>query len=531
MRGALAPILCPLGYKQYADSLNTTFENTCEPCRPGYFGNDPNRQSCQPCRPGVVCKGKATTDVPMNNNTAFGFNVTNSYPCPEGFYCPRNSSFPIPCPPGTFRAQPGGGSLEECIPCPIDHFNHLVGKTSCLDCGSEASQPQPGQASCVCLGQGQMFLPSDRSCKCAPGLVLNNANSRDCSQRVFSNCAEGMVRFQDGECLFQDQLIAKCRDEICGEEEFRDIDFQTATCLCQTEDLDSICDKACRNKQKDQIKIPCKEPIDGDTNTNDKIEVNNNGEKLIIDASSLNIINGEESLIATTCQGSGRDESTSMYFLDVTTSGFVGTYGEQADQIIDLLGKNKKNNETTESTNSRRRRRRSAEEENTFSVVLHERHTRSLNGLENETSTFSTATTAVPPPPPPQPTFTGINNPFICIDYGTVLMFYVSENEFPQYERDNLLNRNLTKRVFDDGGFRRLIELKLQVSLASNNGSKPPWLKTAPTTIYFGKFLLLLCRFLVKETQQAINHEFRIHGTYIQNDTAATNHPRKIAMF
>ena len=39
-----------------------------------------------------------------------------------------------------------------------------------------------------------------------------------------------------------------------------------------------------------------------------------------------------------------------------------------------------------------------------------------------------------------------------------------SENEFPQYDRDNLLNKNMTEKVFDDGGFQRLMELKLQAN-------------------------------------------------------------------
>ena len=89
--GAILPEKCPLGYKQYDGSPQSTFEDTCEPCRPGYYGDDVDRAYCLPCRAGVVCHLAATSDTPLTNSSHyFGPNTTRSYQCPLGNYCPVN---------------------------------------------------------------------------------------------------------------------------------------------------------------------------------------------------------------------------------------------------------------------------------------------------------------------------------------------------------------------------------------------------------------------------------------------------------
>ena len=85
LRGAIEPIKCPLGHKMYDGSPQGFFNDTCEPCRAGYYGNHVDRLECLPCRAGVVCQETATTDQPLTNDSvSFGVNATNSYPCPVG---------------------------------------------------------------------------------------------------------------------------------------------------------------------------------------------------------------------------------------------------------------------------------------------------------------------------------------------------------------------------------------------------------------------------------------------------------------
>ena len=43
------------GYKQIDNSSRENFNDTCEICSPGTYGNHPSRLRCEDCRGGVVC--------------------------------------------------------------------------------------------------------------------------------------------------------------------------------------------------------------------------------------------------------------------------------------------------------------------------------------------------------------------------------------------------------------------------------------------------------------------------------------------
>ena len=43
--------------------------------------------------------------------------------CPAGYECPENSTFPVPCSPGTYTAMPGS---SQCDPCPIGNTLSLI---------------------------------------------------------------------------------------------------------------------------------------------------------------------------------------------------------------------------------------------------------------------------------------------------------------------------------------------------------------------------------------------------------------------
>ncbi len=102
----------------------------------------------------------ATTDKPLGNDTVHGLNYTKSYPCPPGYYCPSGNTLPIPCPNGTYYGEQYGQGLYSCIPCPVNHYNHLTGQTACFHCGGQASQPSRGQQKCICNGLRRVFMVS-----------------------------------------------------------------------------------------------------------------------------------------------------------------------------------------------------------------------------------------------------------------------------------------------------------------------------------------------------------------------------------
>ena len=68
-----------------------------------------------------------------------------------------NSSIPYPCPTGTYNPNKYMGQISDCIACPVDHFNHLLGQAGCFSCGGEATQKATGQPLCECTGAGRDF--------------------------------------------------------------------------------------------------------------------------------------------------------------------------------------------------------------------------------------------------------------------------------------------------------------------------------------------------------------------------------------
>lgn len=211
--GALLPIKCPLGYREFPLARRVAFNETCEPCPPGTFGADADRGVCRKCREGVVCLELAKTDLPLSNKSSeFGVNSTRSYPCPKGYYCPAGTGAPTPCPAGTFNPLERMSSLEECRSCPKNHFQHVPGSQLCLACGSEADAPERS-ALCKCRGGGRQFQTSDRSCPCMAGHVATDRYPGDCVRTLYERCDLSTFRWQGGQCWNRTQWESHCRKE------------------------------------------------------------------------------------------------------------------------------------------------------------------------------------------------------------------------------------------------------------------------------------------------------------------------------
>ncbi len=75
----------------------------------------------------------------------------------KGFYCPEGGEGPVPCPRGTFGPSFWATSINECISCPPHHYGPRESLSNCLPCGPWSQQPLPGQDSCTCLHEGQVF--------------------------------------------------------------------------------------------------------------------------------------------------------------------------------------------------------------------------------------------------------------------------------------------------------------------------------------------------------------------------------------
>ncbi|XP_062603182.1 uncharacterized protein LOC134264959 [Saccostrea cucullata] len=428
--GAIEPVKCPLGYKEYDGSPRATFNDTCEPCPPGTFGADPNRAVCETCRAGTVCMALATSDQPVANDSslawAFGFNSTNSYICPQGYYCPAGSSEPTPCPQGRYNPNLAGGSIADCPQCPIDHFNHLTGQKGCFSCGGEAYQDSVGQPTCKCMGAGRDFQESDRQCPCAAGF-LELADNTDCVKKVYDLCKEGTTRAQNGQCLTDAEWENYCKNQVC--KEYVSFDRLMGMCLCKTDDLEELCNLECRIAQRYQVSFKCAEPpLEPHIILRDK---NNTIMKEYAVSGLLKMINARNALTAEQC--SSRDNSDyPIHIIEMTDSGFLGVYNPDPTQLLGMLDSHIKGTITGNIT----------ADSNINAIYTGRR--RLLATSTNNGSLFS-----------------GIENPVVCLTYGEYMLFSVSNTLYPVYDVNNLFNTN---DQFDYGGFRTLVEAMTQTT-------------------------------------------------------------------
>lgn len=164
---------CPIGTFSTAGASAAT----CTECTPGYACNQPGitltptyqcgqgyfcvtgGTSSQPERiPGVTTSPSDSYQCnPYNYDTAQAGTLTaltmsnsvvcNQGVCPQGYYCPEGTSWPVICPAGTYNLNYGEKDTTGCISC-IDGYYcpTTLGRTAC-DAGTVCPTGQDNQAS------------------------------------------------------------------------------------------------------------------------------------------------------------------------------------------------------------------------------------------------------------------------------------------------------------------------------------------------------------------------------------------------
>ena len=163
-RGADRPLICPLGYRE-PPGLGENFTrdsllSTCEACPPGTYGNNSElTRICLSCPPGYYCTGGSVIGEDP---------VYNSFICPVGHYCPIydtiGSAEPIACSEGTYNNREGQDTVDSCLPCPVDAYNHVPGQSACFGCSSDATATSTGSTTCECSGRNRQFQVLIYSC-------------------------------------------------------------------------------------------------------------------------------------------------------------------------------------------------------------------------------------------------------------------------------------------------------------------------------------------------------------------------------
>ncbi|NXH16925.1 WBC30 protein, partial [Bucco capensis] len=154
-----------------------------------------------PCEAGFYCQGRALTPV--------------RDVCPAGAYCPPGSALPIPCPAGTYSNLSGLRSLPECLDCPPGDcpegaFCNETGMAVPQECpkghyclaGSSFPLPCPAgtysdvvrAASCKpCPAGSYCSLPglSEPEGYCQPGYYCTQGSSSSSPVRLRRRCPPG----------------------------------------------------------------------------------------------------------------------------------------------------------------------------------------------------------------------------------------------------------------------------------------------------------------------------------------------------
>ncbi|CAH1797049.1 unnamed protein product [Owenia fusiformis] len=236
--GTETPQKCPLGNRALDHpGLRWMYQESCELCPGGTYGNHSERLVCNQCPGGYYCpEGTGNGD---------------SYTCPNGSYCPPGSSQPSPCPLGYYGNRERAEVFTDCAECPENTFNNLLGQVACRPCGS-SSTSIPGQAKCTCTGNYRTFQTSDGVCQCMSGYIYYDETDtsiaegngdQDCQPIVDTRCSYHQARdVATRECIYPEQrdCFAKCGDNggVFATE--------TGSCVCNTYvDPDALCDSNC----------------------------------------------------------------------------------------------------------------------------------------------------------------------------------------------------------------------------------------------------------------------------------------------
>ncbi|XP_043532347.1 uncharacterized protein LOC122540546 [Chiloscyllium plagiosum] len=420
--GARKPVKCPLGYREYNGSNKSTFNNTCEPCPAGYYGNHNDRQVCLKCQAGVVClQGATTTDPPSNVNDDEVVSA-RSYICPKGHYCPQASPEPIPCPKGTYNPSERAVSADSCLKCPTDYFNHLIGQGACFSCGSQAEQSEEGQDICVCYQKGEIFQPSDSHCTCALRHRLVSKGTRACVRKLYNICRDGTSRNQDGVCLTNDEWKEYCSLKVCASPvDYQGFDRVLGLCLCQTQRLDSVCNWKCRQLQWSRLQITCEGGAQFRITFRD-------GSKIDLPLKGIGRVLNSRNII----EGGQCHQQQPVHLVEMSDAGFLGVYDPDPMKLKNLLEMNLQHHPLINVSPDNATSRSPGDPEPRWS--------RMPQFVESTTNGIL---------------FFGIFNPTTCIHFGSIILFTVSSGYYPVYNIENLYNTN---SEFDWGAFRGLAE-------------------------------------------------------------------------
>ncbi|KYO38996.1 hypothetical protein Y1Q_0022586 [Alligator mississippiensis] len=145
---------CPRG--TFGPKPGATHESDCEPCPAGMYCSAPGlTQPSGFCHSGYYCTKGAITPAPIRHRVeSVGLSPPGNDICPPGHFCPNGTSYPIPCPPGSYSSSLGLAAEDQCQLCPAGRYCNRAGL-------SDLSQASLCSAGYVCLEGSSGPCPSN----------------------------------------------------------------------------------------------------------------------------------------------------------------------------------------------------------------------------------------------------------------------------------------------------------------------------------------------------------------------------------
>ena len=161
---------CPAGTIERAKKNGLFYEAFCEPCPPGYRGDDDNNcikcdrneysaagaDTCTPCAAGNFSASGAGECSPCDAGTYRGAGDDLCTKCDPNTYSARGAEACIACDPGSFSAS-GASSCEECPLGSYDPSAH--DDQQCVKCPAPSTTVVTGAMACNTCNEGFYFSP------------------------------------------------------------------------------------------------------------------------------------------------------------------------------------------------------------------------------------------------------------------------------------------------------------------------------------------------------------------------------------
>ncbi|XP_067222021.1 uncharacterized protein si:dkey-103g5.4 isoform X3 [Chanodichthys erythropterus] len=362
---------------------------------------------------------------------AVGSNISLRLPerssCKPGFYCPEGDEAPVPCPRGTFGPSFWATTINGCISCPSHHYGPREGLSSCLPCGPWSQQPLPGQDSCTCLREGQVFQASDGQCPCTLGYTQKGET---CVLKVYEICKHGRARNQHGECLDHKQWKQYCSQQVCPSPElYEGYDGSLGLCVCRglsRPEPDRVeCVGWCRNTLSPVLQLVCTGSL--------YLLYTESNQQVSMSGSMLEtVLKHWDSHGSLECNVQ-LNFSRPVYTVQTGEAGFVGLLNAVPVEVRRLiLAHSQETNSHFEPLDADRGNIKVKEE-------AWDSH------WSSKSSAFDTSDMRPG----------GVLNPTACLHPGDILLFTLTQQHYPQYDGDSLYNTNA---AFDWGPFRLLAQ-------------------------------------------------------------------------